>query len=67
VPLVHWLPRAATDRAMRALRRKNWERVELLSKRELLALFPPLTNARVVESRITISVAAERLEGAARA
>lgn len=67
VPLVHWLPRAATDRAMRALRRKNWERVELLSKRELLALFPPLANARVVESRITISVVAERLEGAARA
>jgi hypothetical protein len=67
VPLVHWLPRAATDRAMRALRRKNWERVDLLSKRELLLLFPPDANARVVESRITISVVAERLEAAARA
>jgi hypothetical protein len=52
---------------MRALRRKNWERVELLSKRELLALFPPPANARVVESRMTISVAAERLEAATRA
>jgi hypothetical protein len=67
VPFVHWLPRAATDRAMRALRRTNWERVELLSKREVLALFPLWANARVVESRVTISVAAERLEAAARA
>jgi hypothetical protein len=55
------------DRAMRALRRENWNRVELLGKRELLALFPPRASARVVESRITISVAAERLEAAARA
>jgi Methyltransferase domain len=63
VPLVHWLPRTATDRAMRALRRENWNRVELLGKRELLALFSPQANARVVDSRITISVAAERLGG----
>ena len=67
VPLVHWLPRAATDRAMRALRRESWNGVELLGKHELLALFPPRANARVVESRITISVAAERLKAAARA
>lgn len=67
VPLVHWLPRTTTDRAMRALRRENWNRVELLGKRELLALFPPQANAHVVESRITISVATERLEAAARA
>jgi SAM-dependent methyltransferase len=67
VPLVHWLPRAATDRAMQALRRENWTRIELLGKRDLLGLFPPQANARVVESRITISVAAERLEAAARA
>ena len=65
VPLVHWLPRAATDRAMRALRRESWNGVELLGKHELLALFPPRANARVVESRITISVAAERLEAVA--
>jgi SAM-dependent methyltransferase len=60
VPLVHWLPRPAADRAMRALRREDWDQVELLSREELLALFPPEMNARVVESRITISVAAER-------
>jgi hypothetical protein len=67
VPLVHWLPREAADRTMRALRRKNWDQVELVGRRELLALFPPGANVRVVESRITISVAAERLEAAARA
>ena len=65
VPLVHWLPRASADRTMRTLRRENWNGIELLGKRELLALFPPEANARIVESRITISVAAERLEAAA--
>ncbi|HSC51707.1 MAG TPA: methyltransferase domain-containing protein [Gaiellaceae bacterium] len=60
VPFVHWLPRDAADRAMHALRRRNWEQVELLSKRELLTLFPPSVGTRVVESRITISVAGER-------
>jgi hypothetical protein len=57
VPLVHWLPRPQADRAMRALRREKWNGVELLGKRELLELFPPGANARVIESRITISVA----------
>lgn len=61
VPLVHWLPRPAADRAMRALRREDWERVELLGKTELLALFPPEANARVVESRLTISAVAARI------
>lgn len=60
VPLVHWLPRAAADRVMGALRQRNWERVELLTRRDLLALFPPGVEARVVESRITISAVAER-------
>lgn len=60
VPFVHWLPRDAADRAMHALRRRNWDQVELLSKRELVTLFPPSVDARVVESRITISVAGER-------
>jgi hypothetical protein len=60
VPFVHWLPRPAADRAMRALRRENWNQVELLGKRELLALFPPTVQARVVESRITTSIAATR-------
>ena len=58
VPFVHWLPRRHADRAMYALRRENWDQVELLSKSELLALFPPETNARVVESRLSISAVA---------
>ena len=62
MPLVHWLPRSAADRAMHALRRGNWDQLELLGKSELLALFPPRMNARIVESRITISAVAERLE-----
>jgi hypothetical protein len=60
LPFVHWLPRPAADCAFAALGRDNWKRVDLLSKRELLDLFPPDVKARVVESRITISVAAER-------
>ncbi|HYX77696.1 MAG TPA: class I SAM-dependent methyltransferase, partial [Gaiellaceae bacterium] len=60
VPLVHWLPRPQADRAMSALRRENWAQVALLGKRELLELFPPGVATRVVESRITISVVAER-------
>ena len=58
VPFVHWLPRRAADRAMHALHRENWHGIELLSKRELLALFPRHVHARAVEARVTISVAA---------
>ena len=60
LPLLHWLPRPAADRAFAALGRDNWERVRLLSKRELVGLFPATVETRVVESRITISVAAQR-------
>lgn len=60
VPFLHWLPRAGRDRAFAALRRDAWRGVELLNRRELLALFPAEAQARVVESRITISVVAER-------
>ena len=56
VPLVHWLPRDAADRAIRTLRRENWERIELLSKTELLALFPSEVKARALEARLTVSV-----------
>jgi hypothetical protein len=45
---------------MRTLRRQNWEQLELLSRRGLLALFPPEANARIIESGLTISVVAER-------
>jgi SAM-dependent methyltransferase len=60
VPLAHWLPRGPRDRVFRALRRDSWEGVELLSRRELLELFPPGTEAKVVESRITTTVTATR-------
>ena len=60
VPVVHWLPRPAADRTMRALRRENWSQVELLSKGDLLALFPPNVQTRAVEARVTISVFASR-------
>jgi SAM-dependent methyltransferase len=60
VPFVHWLPRGARDRAFAALHRDAWRGVELLNQRELLALFPAEAQPRVVESRMTISVVAER-------
>lgn len=60
VPLAHWLPRPAADRTLAALRRKRWRGVNLLTKRELLALFPPGVRPRVLEARITITVVAER-------
>lgn len=60
LPFLHWLPRAAADRAFAALGKDGWKRVDLLTKGELLDLFPPSVEARVVESRITISVAADR-------
>jgi Methyltransferase domain len=60
VPLVHWLPPRARDRAFAALGRRRWREVELLSARELLELFPETVAARVLEARITVSVLAER-------
>jgi SAM-dependent methyltransferase len=60
VPFLHWLPRRARDRAFAVLRRDAWRGVELVNRRELLALFPAEAQARVVESRMTISVVAER-------
>jgi SAM-dependent methyltransferase len=63
VPFVHWLPRPVADRIFGALGKDGWKRVDLLTKRELLELFPPSVEARVVESRITISVAATRATG----
>jgi SAM-dependent methyltransferase len=60
VPFAHWLPRPAADRTMRALRRGNWDQVALLSRGDLVALFPADVRTRVVETRITISMVAER-------
>jgi SAM-dependent methyltransferase len=60
MPFLHWLQRQARDRAFAALGREAWEGVELLSRRELLELFPPAAQARIVESRLTISAVAAR-------
>jgi ubiquinone/menaquinone biosynthesis C-methylase UbiE len=65
VPFVHWLPRQAADRTFAAFGRDSWDQVQLLTKRELLGIFPRSVETRIVESRITISVAAERLGVAA--
>ncbi|HEX3268616.1 MAG TPA: methyltransferase domain-containing protein [Gaiellaceae bacterium] len=60
VPFVHWLPRDARDRVFAALHRRGWEGVELLSRRELLALFPAGSQPRIVDTGMTISAVAER-------
>lgn len=60
VPLVHWLPPEPRDRVFKALGRDAWEGVELLTRRELLELFPAGVEPKIVESRITTSVAARR-------
>jgi Methyltransferase domain len=64
VPLVHWLPRRARERTFAALGRDRWRGVELLSARELLALFPEDVEPRLLEARITISAVGERSGGA---
>ena len=60
MPFLHWLPRHARTRAFAALGRDAWRGVELLTRRELLELFPPGAQPRIVESLITISAVAER-------
>ena len=60
LPLLHWLPRPVRDRAFALLQKDVWRRVELLSSRELVQLFPPGVTVRVVEARITIAAIATR-------
>jgi len=60
VPLAHWLPRGTRDRVFAVLHRDAWRGVELLSPHELLELFPDAVEARILEARITITVAAIR-------
>jgi hypothetical protein len=60
VPFAHWLPRGHRDRVFEALRRDSWQGVELLTRRELVDLFPPGMEPQVVESRITTTVVATR-------
>jgi hypothetical protein len=60
VPFVHWLPKRAADPVLGAVGRGRWNGVQLLTKRELLDLFPPEVRPRAVESRITVSAVASR-------
>jgi len=60
VPLLHWLPRTASDAAFRLLGQEIWQRTRLLSSRQLLALFPPSVSTSVLESRLTVTVAGQR-------
>jgi hypothetical protein len=60
LPLVHWLPRATRDRVLRSLNRDYWTHLNLVSRRQLLQLFPTSTEVTVLESRITITATASR-------
>jgi hypothetical protein len=55
LPFVHWLPRGVRNGVFRALGQSGWEDVNLLSSRQLVALFPDPARVRVVESRITVT------------
>jgi hypothetical protein len=60
MPFAHWLPRPAADRVFAALRRRGWDGVELLTPRQLLALFPAGVDARLVDRGITLAAYSER-------
>lgn len=60
VPFVHWLPKRHADRVFSALGRNGWRGVELLTPRDLLALFPPGSGARIVDRGITLAAYAAR-------
>jgi hypothetical protein len=55
LPLVHWLPERTRNGAFRAAGQGRWADVNLLSSRQLVALFPDPSRVRVVESRITVT------------
>ena len=60
LPVVHWLPRGARDATFRALGQGRWTHVNLLSRRQLVELFPRTMRVKVIESRITVTAAASR-------
>jgi hypothetical protein len=62
VPFLHWLPRRASDAAFGLLNQEIWSRTHLLGPGDLLRLFPQSVSTKVLESRLTISVAARRRE-----
>ena len=58
LPFVHWLPRSLRDSAFRRLNQARWTHLNLLSRRQLLELFPPFMHARIVDAGITLTAAA---------
>jgi SAM-dependent methyltransferase len=60
VPFLHWLPRGASDAAFGLLGKEIWHRTHLLSRGDVLGLFPGSVSTRVLESRLTITVAGWR-------
>jgi SAM-dependent methyltransferase len=55
LPFVHWLPLEARNAVFRAVGKGGWADVNLLSSRQLVALFPEPARVRIVESRITVT------------
>ena len=60
LPLVHWLPRPTRDATFRALGQDGWTHLNLLSRRQLVGLFPAGVRVEVVESLITVTAIASR-------
>jgi SAM-dependent methyltransferase len=60
LPLVHWLPHGARDATFRAIGQDGWTHLNLLSRGQLVGLFPPKARVEVVESRITVTAIASR-------
>jgi hypothetical protein len=54
LPMVHWLPRRPRERVFHALGREDAHELELLRPRELLALFPEASRARLVRAGMTL-------------
>jgi SAM-dependent methyltransferase len=55
LPFAHWLPRDARNGVFRAVGQGRWADVNLLSRRQLVQLFPDPARVRIVESRITVT------------
>ena len=60
LPFAHWLPRGARNAVFRTLGQGGWQDLNLLTGRQLVALFPEPERVRVVESRITVTAVTPR-------
>src|ERR671931_2048345 len=60
LPIAHWLPRGARNAVFRTLGQGGWQDLNLLTGRQLVALFPEPERVRVVESRITVTAVTPR-------